>query len=300
MSRSRGPISSTALPTRPCGSTCDAVRNEIEPDPMFRRRLRGAAMNRFVAEREGAVAMATPRSSRMGRLGRACLYASVATALGVGGVMAASESAIPGDFLYPLKRSVEEMRATVAPAHLRDELAVHALAERVDEVGRLIQSGDMARSASLSIAISASLEAMAAKDWPIDTGDRLAAQLERLQAVLDNAPVRARRAVERVMSGIQGFQAQPGKAADVGTSGEGVGPRQRAAGGVGGRRGDRCPEGTTKQPSDKERASQPQRSPWPERTQRPTRSPTPSGSVGSQHQKTGQRRTSAPSLPGAG
>ena len=257
-----------------------AVRTDIEPDPMFRRRLRGTVMNRFVAEREGAVDVPTPRSSRMGRLGRACLYASVATALGVGGVMAASESAIPGELLYPLKRSVEEMRATVAPAHLRDDLAVDALAERIDELSRLIENGDVARSASLSIAISATLEEIAAKGVGIDVGDRLATQLERLEGVLDTAPVRARRAVESAMSGAPGLQAEPGtrpsrsKAADVGTTGLGAGSQHRADDGTGGAAGSDAP-GYTRQLSDKERPSQHERSPRPERTQKPASSPTP-------------------------
>ena len=33
-----------------------AIRAEIEPDPFFRRRLRGQVMNRFVATREGMIA----------------------------------------------------------------------------------------------------------------------------------------------------------------------------------------------------------------------------------------------------
>jgi hypothetical protein len=260
----------------------DAIHTDIEPDPMFRRRLRGTVMNRFVAEREGAVEVATPRSSRMGRLGRACLYASVATALGVGGVMAASESAIPGDFLYPLKRSVEDMRATVAPAHLRDELAVYDLAERIDELSRLIESGNVARSVSLSAAIRVSLEQVSAHGESSVAGDRLGAQLARLEDVLDRASVQTRREVERAMSGVPGFHAEPGtrpdrsEADDLGTTGAGAGSQPRAAGGSGGAAGSDAP-GYTRQLSDKERPPQDQRSRRPERSQKPASSPTPEG-----------------------
>jgi hypothetical protein len=258
----------------------DAIHTDIEPDPMFRRRLRGTVMNRFVAEREGAVEVAPPRSSRMGRLGRACLYASVATALGVGGVMAATESAIPGDFLYPLKRSVEDMRATVAPAHLRDELAVYELAERIDELSRLIESGDVARSVSLSAAIRVRLEQVAARGESSVADARLGAQLARLEEVLDTASVQTRRAVERAMSGVPGFQAEPGtrpdrsEADDLGTTGAGAGSQPGAAGGSGGAAGSDAP-GYTRQLSDKGRSPQDQRSRRPERSQKPASSPMP-------------------------
>ena len=49
----------------------ELVRAEIEPDPLFHRRLRGAVLNQFVAVREGAPStMRVPSRARaMGRLG---------------------------------------------------------------------------------------------------------------------------------------------------------------------------------------------------------------------------------------
>ena len=186
----------------------DALRREIDIDPLFRRRLRGAVMNQYVAQREGAIPVApAPQRSEMGRLGRACLYASLATALSVGGVMAASESAIPGDFLYPLKRSIEEMRMAVAPADLRDDLAAAVLAERVDELARLIESGNTAAVTALAEEIRKTYDALVAvtSGAALDD-DGLAQQLDRLDETLEHAPIRARRAVDRAMSGAPGLQ----------------------------------------------------------------------------------------------
>ena len=86
-----------------------AIRTEIEPDPLFRRRLRGHVMNRYVAAREG---QATGRgvAREMGRLGRAVLYASFALGLSVTGAMAVSQQSIPGDPLYAVKLRIETLR----------------------------------------------------------------------------------------------------------------------------------------------------------------------------------------------
>jgi Domain of unknown function (DUF5667) len=186
----------------------EAVRREIEPDPMFRRRLRGTVVNRFVAEREGT-ARPIVRPSRMGRLGRACLYASLATALSVGGVMAASETAVPGEFLYPLKRSIEEMRMEVAPAHLRDDLAVHILAERIDELGTLVASGSYDRAADLAGEVRRTVDELAAAGGGAIADERIATQMARLDEALDHAPARTRAAIERAMGGAPGLIEDP-------------------------------------------------------------------------------------------
>ena len=104
----------------------ERVRADLEPDPLFRRRLRGIVSNQFVAAREGS-AIPASRPSRMGRLGRACLYASFALGISVGGVMAASRAAIPGDLLYPVKLQIEALRMEALPAEYRDDLAILAL-----------------------------------------------------------------------------------------------------------------------------------------------------------------------------
>ena len=116
----------------------ELVRRDIDPHPLFRRRLRGTVVNRFVAQREGSAVARRPRASRMGRLGRACLYASVATAISVGGVMAASESALPGGFFYPLKLSVEDMRLTDRSGPSPRRPAGGHARRGVDELRRLV------------------------------------------------------------------------------------------------------------------------------------------------------------------
>lgn len=110
----------------------------LDPDPLFRRRLRGQLLNGFVANREGR----RRELRRMGRLGRACLYASVLLAASVSGVMALSDQALPGDALYPLKRQIEALRFQVLPARLHDDLSMAVLTERVDEMRRLADAGD--------------------------------------------------------------------------------------------------------------------------------------------------------------
>jgi hypothetical protein len=110
----------------------------LDPDPLFRRRLRGQLLNGFVANREGR----RRELRRMGRLGRACLFASVLLAASVSGVMALSDKALPGDALYPLKRQIEALRFGVLPARLHDDLAMAVLTERVDEMRRLADAGD--------------------------------------------------------------------------------------------------------------------------------------------------------------
>ncbi|HEX6656271.1 MAG TPA: hypothetical protein VF153_08680, partial [Candidatus Limnocylindria bacterium] len=106
----------------------------IQPDPLFRSRLRSVVVNRYVAAREG---LALPPSTlpvtvrQMGVLGRGVLVASVMTALGVTAVGAASQGSVPGDALYGVKLELEQIRMALAPASLRDDLAAMALDERL-------------------------------------------------------------------------------------------------------------------------------------------------------------------------
>jgi uncharacterized protein DUF5667 len=115
----------------------------IHPDPLFRRRLRGQVMNRYVATREGMLPPQPVRATRrqMGALGRSVLYASLLTAVGVTAVCAAAQDSLPGDALYGVKLQLEEVRMRIAPPSLRDDLAALALDERLEEVEKLAESG---------------------------------------------------------------------------------------------------------------------------------------------------------------
>ena len=247
----------------------DAVRHDLEPDPLFRCRLRGTVMNRFVAEREGTAWPELPSRHMMGPLGRACLYASLATALGVSGVMAASEASMPGDVLYPLKLSIEDMRAHVAPAHLQDELATYALAERIDELGRLVESGDLARATELATSIGTTYEQLASTAANASLkDDRLEAHLARLAHVLERVPANARQSIVRAMSFAPGLQADTEDDGQRGNDGAG-------SSGNGASGDDRGPQGAGSGSVAPERTEKPARTPEPSLTPEPTPTPAP-------------------------
>ena len=120
----------------------------IQPDPMFRRRLRSVLVNQYVAAREGLMAPPPARlgarrtgQRQMGPLGRGVLYASLFTAVSVTAVGAASARSLPGDALFNVKLELEQIRMQIAPPSLRDDLAAMALDERLDEVEQLATLG---------------------------------------------------------------------------------------------------------------------------------------------------------------
>jgi hypothetical protein len=176
----------------------DAEHAGLEPDPLFRRRLRGAVMNRYVAHREGLVA-SPERRSQMGALGRACLYASVALALSVGGTMAASRGAVPGDILYPVKLELEALRMQTFPERFHDDLVVYALTERIAEFGRLVQDGDWAHAAGLVPPIQDGYAAVAALDIELDGTDPAPPSVAVLQALTERLPEPAQQTIEWVL-----------------------------------------------------------------------------------------------------
>jgi hypothetical protein len=179
----------------------------IQPDPMFRRRLRGQVLNRYVANREGLIKPARPASRRreMGVLGRGVLFASMLTALGVSAVGAAAQDSLPGDALYSVKLQLEELRMQVAPPGLRDDLAAMALDERLEEVERLAAAGrwELVDEAAASAAraeeqLAALLNGTAGND--LNRQAAIQNHAERLEQLIATAPVSAqdglRRAVE--------------------------------------------------------------------------------------------------------
>jgi hypothetical protein len=155
-----------------------------QPDALFRRRLRSEMLNRWVAKREGLAPVAERRwiGREMGRLGRACLYASFALGVSAAGVLAVTQDAVPGEALYPLKLRIEDLRVAVLPRHLQDDLALNVLAERVDEVRRLASAGSVSEALALAVAIEpayADVQARLATAGPAD-----AAMVERRLTVI--------------------------------------------------------------------------------------------------------------------
>lgn len=183
-----------------------AIRAEIEPDPLFRRRLRGIVMNQFVATREGIARPARRQRRPMGRLGRAVLYASVALAMSVNVTMAASQTALPGEPLYALKLQIESLRMRALPAEFHDDLAVYALAERVNELGRLAEAGEWERALALAGPIHEEYEALATLGIAPGANDGLlGARLDVLDALLERLPPQAQSAIQQAMQGAPGL-----------------------------------------------------------------------------------------------
>jgi len=251
-----------------------AVRAELEPDPLFRRRLRGQVMNRYVARREGMVE--APHRRSMGRLGRAVLYASFALAATTTSVLAASQEAVPGDVLYPLKRHVESLRVQVLPAHLQDDLAAYELAERIGELAVLAERGDDARVAGLAAIVERDYEAFV--EISQATPGSKSHQLTVLSALIERLPEPAQAAIAEVIEQ-QSHPTDP-PAQDpfgIGAAGNGGSQPSTGAGTAGGQAASDTEEPTkTPTPDPTPKAGQsPSPNPTPKATKSPRPDPTP-------------------------
>jgi len=253
----------------------ELVRAEIEPDPLFHRRLRGAVLNQFVAVREGAPStMRVPSRARaMGRLGRACLYASVAVAMSVGVTMAASQTALPGDPLYAVKLRIEELRVVALPAEFGDDLAVYALTERINELNRLAEAGEVERAEALASVIEDQVAVVTAMGiGPAAQNNLLASRLDVLDTLVDRLPPKAQQAIERAMAGAPGLT-KPGSGPAVGHGQGGA----TAGSGQGGAPAVEEPSATS-EPSNSGNRNPPGQATKPTKTPSPTPSPRPSPS----------------------
>lgn len=196
-----------------------AVRAHVDPDPAFRRRLRGVVLNQYVATREAGRAGLMPRA--MGRLGRSVLYASFALGVSVTGVMAASEIAVPGDVLYPLKRAIEDLRVEVLPEQFENELVLYELNERFSELAVLVERNDEARVETLAAEVATDY-ASVISEVPGD-GEPLTRRTEIITALMAQLPDEARVAIARAITAPSAFGdpvnlADPADPADRGTS----------------------------------------------------------------------------------
>jgi hypothetical protein len=178
----------------------------MQLDALYRRRLRTEVVNRYVAVREGHAAArpaARPLAHRgvMGRLGRACLYASVALAGSTVGVLAASQSALPGDALYDVKLRIDALRLEAAPANLRTAVAEYIVGERLNELTVLAADGEWARAADAAAATGASAQQLAgllAADSVAEA--RIQRHLAVLAGLVETAPPAARDALTHAMA----------------------------------------------------------------------------------------------------
>ena len=251
-----------------------AVRAELSLDPLFRRRLRGRVVNQFVAEREARTATGPRR--RMGGLGRSVLYASFALSVSVASAMAASQGAAPGDALYALKTQIEYLRLQALPEHLHDDLAAHALGERIHELGILAERGDWARVATQADAVEAEYRHFVDTTDEDGSPDRYVLVLT---ALLDRLPDRAQAAIGDVLDGMQ-------DAGDDLVRGQGKGRGQGQLAGSGAASDDSDTGGATGAGSDAgdpatieptPMTTRPERPERPEPTPRASKSPKPSG-----------------------
>ena len=195
-----------------------AMRADIEPDPLFRRRLRSRVVNTYVAGREGHGTNGLRAGRTMGRLGRAVLYSTFAFGVSVTGVMAASQQALPGTALYPLKRHVEDLRVAVLPGHLHDDLVLLELSERIAEVAALVERGEPTIAMAMVDAIGrdyGTTTAIAADAAQGPVGRHIAVLNSRLETL----PHAARVAVMDRLAAIPGL----GEAVSAG-AGTGLGP----------------------------------------------------------------------------
>ena len=204
----------------------ERAASAVRPDPLYRRRLRADTVNRHVALREGLIAVPRVRGE-MGRLGRAVLYASLATALSVSAVGAVAQDAVPGDLLYPMKLQLEDMRLRIASPSLRHDWLVQALDERLEEVEQLARRGEWQRAAGAAEAAEAA-EGRLSRDSAA-LGRRDADEMQRhvivLADLLADAPASARNGLERALDAAtfgpaRGASQDPGSTSNGGHAGE--------------------------------------------------------------------------------
>jgi hypothetical protein len=172
----------------------------LEPDALFRRRLRGAILNRYVATREGLVQEPGQRRG-MGVLARGVLYASLAVALSVSAAGAAAAASLPGDLLYPVKLQLEDVRLQVASPSTRADLLAMALEERLDELEQLAANGDWAEVAVAAQGVAAAEErlAVAAVDPQQVVVDAISQHTAVLEVLITAAPTSARQGLEQAI-----------------------------------------------------------------------------------------------------
>jgi hypothetical protein len=178
----------------------------VDPDPLFRRRLRGEVLNRYVASREGHLRQ--PRARRqMGTMGRSVLYASLVLAIGVSAAGAAAQDSLPGDVMYAVTLQLEELRMRIAPPLVHDDLAASVLAERVDELERLAAAGSWRLVPAAAARVVAAEEALVALE-PRAARSAAADAAELLRSILADAPSQARAGLETAIEAV-GMHAPP-------------------------------------------------------------------------------------------
>lgn len=226
MSRLKAPLSDDAVVERLALSL-----RSLEPDSLYRRRLRGAILNRYVATREGLVREAS-RRPRMGMVGRGVLYFSLVLVLAMGAAGSAAAASLPGDLLYPIKLQIEEARLQIAPPSMRADLLAMALNERLDELEQLAAAGQWAEVAMAAQAVTEAEArlALAAGDPRRTVIDAISQHAAVLTVLVDEAPASAQKGLQQAIEASSSSDASPAGGSSHPVHPPAVAPPTRAAG----------------------------------------------------------------------
>ena len=131
------------------------------------------------------------------------IFVALIVALGVGGTAVVSDSARPGDTLFGIDQTVENVRISLASKENKNELRIRFAEERIKEVDELKEEDEKInddtesltdeQEAEVNLGIEAALELLTDLDEEGDTDDaRLQSLAEQLSLYLDNLPADAR------------------------------------------------------------------------------------------------------------
>jgi hypothetical protein len=130
------------------------------------------------------------------RAGRTYLVAACTAGVGV-----ASSRSLPGGTFYPVKRALEQVRLSIAPAEGQADVYVDIADERLREIERLLNTGASARA--LNQAVDGFADA--ARGAVDVEADEAAAQrrVEEILQHVDEAPPAVKEVIESALSGIE-------------------------------------------------------------------------------------------------
>ena len=185
----------------------------IDPDPAFVQTAEIRILNQITPRADPDPAVSNPprvfgilQRSRV-RVGLAlCLI--LALLFGTVGVVDASAASLPGDRLYPIKRSLEQVQLALTLDDAADvALMWDQVEERLSELEQLTASG---RYDDLSVAVDGYLEGMErweegqqamgeAEPGNPEEQQGLSSNVETLQRVLEQVPTQAQAAVQRAL-----------------------------------------------------------------------------------------------------
>jgi hypothetical protein len=184
-----------------------------DPDPLRRASARRLFLEQAARLRASAPTASPARrrpASRLFRLGAAALCAVSLALASLTGTALAADGAVPGDWLYPLDREIEELRLSLTADPARAvELMLAMADERLLEAEQLRADGDAQNMAAAldaySQAVTSAAQAAAGLAGAEHAGladlveETLAIQEERLLDVRDRVPEQAQPGLDRAI-----------------------------------------------------------------------------------------------------